>query len=78
MEEILPESGSVKVNIYIACRYMKTVIVNCCAMWASLHIPGNLNKLRDGRQIEHIVYQRPLDKKDPHQKKKKTLKTTNP
>ena len=76
MDEILPVSGSVEVNIYFACRYMKTVIVNCCAMRASLHIPGNLNKLRDGRQIEHIVYQRLLDKKDPHEKKK-TLKTTN-
>ena len=42
MDEILPVSGSVEVNVYIACAYMKTVIVKSCAMWGPLHIPSNL------------------------------------
>ena len=50
MDEIFPVSGSVEVNVYIACAYMKTVIVKSCAMWGPLHILSNLmNKIRDGR-----------------------------
>ena len=45
VDEIFPASGSVKVNICIACAY---------ATWVPLHIPGNLmNKRRVGRQPEY-------------------------